>query len=346
MDSAQDNPAANTFSSGVTEAKVEKAIQASGYPLQLVVSQALSSNFSLQEEWSFVDSISGLTRTIDIVASKGLYEHIESGPRVRPGLDLVIECKQSDLPYIFFLSESRPWVKNFPIIAGLKDRKIVISSDDDPSTWSYDPLHLLGLNEHSFLKETVPYCMTFSKCVRKGSDFALSGSDSYQNLIFPIIEATNYFDEVQRPTPTAYYFDCRMVVGVAVLDAPMVGVHLTDTGTKIEMLPWVRVVRHQPLDGNDKFDRSQVFGIDMIHKDYLLTYIDQHVLPFANEFSSLILKHPDVMAEARGFVPGMGQESWMDIEPRLRPVSISSKKDRVKAGFRSILSLMRLKGKQ
>ena len=73
MDSAQNNPKDNTLGSGVTGGMVKQAIELSGYPLQLVVSQILSKNFSLQEEWSFVDPDTKLTRTIDIVASKHLF---------------------------------------------------------------------------------------------------------------------------------------------------------------------------------------------------------------------------------------------------------------------------------
>lgn len=343
MDSAQDNPTANTFGSGVTDAMVEQAIHASGYPLQLVVSQDLSEDFSLQEEWSFADPDTGSERTIDLVASKHLFEWKEPQPRVRPALNLVIECKQSDLPYVFFLSGSHPRLPDFPVISGLETRDIILTSDDDPSSWSYRPLQVLELDRHPFLTESVPFCMTFSKCVRKSSDLVLSGSDPYQSLVFPILKAACHFDKVQKPPPTAYYFDCEMVIGLGVLDAPMVGVRLTDSGIKAELLPWVRVVRHQPSDGFNKYDSSRVFGIDIVHKEYLRTYIDQHVMPFANEFSRLVLKHPDVLADARGFVAGMGKNSWRDIEPRLQRATLVTGQKRWKASLKNILSLLRTK---
>jgi len=343
MDSAQGNPTPNTFGSGVTDAMVEQAIHTSGYPLQLIVAQTLSKDFSLQEEWSFVDPDTGSARTIDLVASKHLFEWKEPQPRVRPALNLVIECKQSELPYIFFLSGGHPWLPDFPVISGLKTKRIVLTSDDDPSSWSYCPLHVLGLDRHPFLIESVPFCMTFSKCVRKGSDLVLSGSDPYQSLVFPILKAACHFDKVQKPPSTAYYFDCEIVIGLGVLDAPMVGVRLTDSGTKAELLPWVRVVRHQPCDGHNKYDSSQVFGIDVVHKDYLSTYVDQHVMPFADEFSRLVLKHPDVLADARGFASGMGANSWTDIEPRLQRATLRIRRKRWKATLKNILTLLRKK---
>jgi hypothetical protein len=343
MESAPDSPTANTFGSGVTDAMVEQAIRSSGYPLQLVVAQTLAKDFSLQEEWSFVDPDTGTARTIDLVATKHLFEWEEPQPRVRPALNLVIECKQSDLPYVFFLSGSRPCLPDFPIISGLKAKHIVLTSDDDPSSWSCRPLEVLGLFRHPFLTESVPFCMTFSKCARKGSELVLSGSDPYQSLVFPILKAAQHFDKIQKPPSTAFYFDCEIVIGLGILDAPMVGVRLTDSGTKTELLPWVRVVRHEPHDGHSKHDSTQVLGIDIVHKDYLGTYLDHHVMPFANEFTRLVLKHPDPLADTRGFVSGMGVNSWNDIEPRLQRATLGTGKKRWKAAIKNIMTLFRKK---
>jgi len=341
MKIASDNPATNALGSGVSDEMVEQAIQASGYPLQLVVAQELSGDFSLQEEWSFVDPDSGSARTIDLLASKLLFERKEPQPRIRPELNFIVECKQSDLPYVFFLSGSHPWLPDFPVISGLKTRDIVLTSDDDPSSWTFRPLHVLELDRHPFLTESVPFCMTFSKCVRKGKELFLSGSDPYQSLVFPIIKAVSHFDKVQSPPSTAYYFDCHMVIGLAILDAPMVGVRLTETGNVTEILPWVRIVRHQACDGENKAERSQILGIDVIHKDYLRTYVDQHVTPFAEEFSALALKHAHELADARGFAPSMGENSWTEIESRLQRASFGTGGKRYKATLKRILSVFK-----
>jgi len=336
MKVAQNNPGTNVLRSGVSDEMVEQAIHSSGYPLQLVVAQQLSSEFSFQEEWSFVDPDSGSTRNIDLLTSKELFEWKEPQPRVRPELNLVIECKQSDLPYVFFLSGSQPWIPDYPVISGLKSKNIVLTSDDDPSSWSFRPLHVLGLERHPFLTESVPFCMTFSKCVRKGQNLTLSGSDAYQNLVFPILKAVSHFDHVQSPPSTAYYFDCHMVIGLAILDAPMVGVRLTGTGSETEILPWARVVRHQPCDDEHKAERSQILGFDVVHKDYLMTYITEHVMPFAGAFSELVLKHTHELADARGFVSAMGENSWTEIEPRLQRASFGTGSKRFGATIKRI----------
>jgi hypothetical protein len=341
MKTTPENPPSNILGSGASEQKVLDAISGSGYPLQLIVARHLSPIFTIEEEWSYVDSGTGSSRTIDLVASKWLFEFKEPQPRIRPTLNLVIECKQSHLPYIFFLSESHPWLPDFPVIAGLKSNSIVITSDDNPSTWNFPPIYILGLRDHPFLTESPSFCMTFSKCVRKGSNLVLSGSEPYQNLVFPIIKAVSHFESVSRPPSTAYYFDCELVVGLAVLDAPMVGVRVMDSGNEISLLPWVRLIRHEPHEGEHKFEKSQVLGIDIVHKDYLDTYIHQHVIPFAEEFSKLSLKHADILADSRGFVTGMGANWWNEIEPRLQPFSFLARRKRGKAILERIICLLR-----
>ena len=130
-----------------------------------------------------------------------------------------------------------------------------------------------------------------------------------------------------------------MVIGLGVVDAPMVGVRLTDAGTETEILPWVRVVRHQPYQGDSKVDRNRVFGIDIVHKEFLGTYVETHVKPFAEEFSRLALKHAHELADARGFVPSMGENSWTDIEGRLQPASFGTGRKRAQAVLKRIAGI-------
>ena len=325
MKSTPENPSSNRLTPGVSVEVLADAIHASGYPLQLQVAQNLSEGFYIQEEWSYIDHQTQVPRTIDLVASRELFEWKDPQPRVRPELNLVIECKQSDLPYVFFLSDRHPRLPDFPTISGLKAKNVVITSDDDPSSWHIPPLGALGLDQHSFLSDSVPFCVTFSKCVRHGKKLTLSGSDPYQNLMLPILKAADHFDQTQIPPPTAHYFDGHLVIGVGVLDAPMVGVRLTDSGPNTELLPWVRVVRHEPTGEASKYTSSRVRGVEIVHKDYLNQYVDRHALPFAREFAQLVLKHPDVLADAKGFVPGMGKNSWTEIETRLQRTTPSNR---------------------
>lgn len=327
-----DNPVTNTIGSGVTEEGILEAIIKSGYPLQMKIVSKLVSKFGLQEEWSYIDRDTQELRTLDILATKELcdLEKDKDQPRVRPILNMLIECKQSTLPLVFFLSSSEPWILDFPFISGLSKDYISIESDDSNSTWQQPIVRLLGLNKHDFITKAPALSKTFSKCIRKGNNLELSGTDSFNGLVFPLIKAATYFNKSQTPPKTALYFDCNISLAVGVVDAPMIGVRVKEDGNELISLPWVRVLRHESEElQNDKYiDRAKTYAIDIVHKDFFQEYVDMHVLPFAKEFSRLILKHSNVIATGHCFVKCM-EENWAsDLEPILQKISKSKRSKR------------------
>lgn len=326
MDTAPDNPTTNKIAPGVSEQSLAEAIEKSGYPLQTVVARTLRKSFSVQEEWSYIDGDSQEQRTLDIHAWRPLYDPMAEGvqPRVRPTLNLLIECKQSVLPYVFFLSDSKPWLPDFPSLAGLAKNHIKITTDDDPSSWILDILQVLGLDAHAFL--TSPrYSSTFSKCVRKGQELVLSGSESYNGLVLPLTKSVAHFQSAERPPSTAVYFDAHLVIGIGVVDAPMVGVIVGEKSASLTLVPWVRVTRHESFQAEHASERNKLRAVDIVHRDYLTAYLQEAVMPFATDFATLALKHQLPIANCEAFVAGMGKDSWGDIVSRLQPKTLSAR---------------------
>lgn len=240
-----DNPPTNKISAGITESDVLAVVKKSGYPLQFMVSNylrnSLGPQIKIEEEWSFTDDITKESRTIDIHAAKYLYEFKEQ-LRVRPTLDLLIECKQSELPYIFFLSSQsdKVWLPLFPNFAGLFEEA---ARNKDGAI---APIaSALDLHTEPFLITPPAWCLTFSKCVRQGKTISLSGSDSYLGLIFPLLKGLRHFKDIEKPPPTARYFDCHLILCIGVLDAPMIGIQVGENTNEAIYLPWIRVIRHQ-----------------------------------------------------------------------------------------------------
>ena len=338
MEQSQNNPATNTLGAGVTEADLLNAIQHSGYPLQTVIANLLRDQFMVQDEWGYIDKDSRELRTIDILAQERLYDLTGEQPFARPILNLIIECKQSDLPFVFLLSPNQPWLSEFPLVAGLSKDDIEITTDDSASTWSLSPIHLLGLDKHRFIQEP-SYCYTLSKGVRKGKDLELSGSESYNSVILPLIKALLHFQTSEQPPKTAVYFDAHLALGIGVLNAPMVGVRVLENSTEQIMLPWVRVVRHEYFENLEQWNRSKFFVVDIVHKDFFQTYIENHVSSLAKEFSELIIKHQQVISSGKGFIPNMNKDGWKNFEPRLLPRDVKSNASRAKAIMQNIARL-------
>jgi hypothetical protein len=224
-------------------------------------------------------------------------------------LDLLIECKQSDLPYVFFVSATQPQLREFPYFAGLAQDRIVIKTDDDPSTYTETILGALSLSEHPFVRDAAEPCMTFSKCVRQGNKIELSGTDAFQKTVLPLMKALQYFKKQERPPTTARYFDCHIPLAIAVIDAPMIAARIQNNVTSLSLTPWVRIVRHEAVDPAPFYDRIQTFG----------KYLQQHALPFALQFTPLAIKHHVELSTGKGFASGMNACDWRDIESRLRP---------------------------
>lgn len=340
MEVAPNNPPTNKLGSGLTDADIRAAVSQSGYPLQMIVANLLRpQSYHVHEEWSYVDKDTHEVRTIDILAEKLLWDIDHGQPRVRPTLDLLIECKQSALPYVFFLSSSKPWVPQFPLLAGLFRHTLTITTDDDPSTWELPLLHALQLDSHPFVKEP-EYCFLFTKCVRHGKKLEFSGSEPFHELVLPVLKAMHYFQTAESPPKTALYFDCHLAIGMVVLDAPMIGVLVSEQKRNLTLLPWVRVVRHESEEIPDWLHETRLFAIDIVHKDFLQDYLDKHISPFAQEFSRLAIKHQQVLACGEAFATGMEKYWSHNIEQRLKPRKMSARVSRLRALGKNIFRFL------
>lgn len=308
------NPLENDLGAGLSREQIEEAVRLSGYPLQTEVAKTLRDmKFRVFPEWSYIDKDTGAHRSVDMRAT---ISYDEPGDRTRPHLDLIIECKQSQLPYIFFTGESTAWGAELPFFAGLKNEIITIKTDDDRSTWSYRIGHTLGINEHKYYRDDPPVAFTLSKCERKGKGLILSGDEPYNSLIRPLVKGMGFLGECEAPPKTAVYFDAHMAVALAVLDSPMV----IAEGSQIRMGPWVRVLRHEN-SGGGKTNRGRMWVIEVIHKAFLQAYLADHLLPFAQDCADAVRRHGIELAECEGFVKEMGRNWYTNVEPHLRPMS-------------------------
>jgi hypothetical protein len=323
MDTARGNPESNILGSGLTETQLTEAITSSGYPLQTVVAQLLRSKFFIQEEWAFADATTSTVRALDLFA-ECRYVTESNHYRVRPTLNLLVECKQSESPYVFFQSVPH-WLSQFPLIAGMHSDELKITTDDDRSTWSFGVIGALDLQDDPFLKMR-PTSATFSKCVRQGKKTDLSGADPYNSLVMPLIGALSDFRKRCAPPETAVFFDTRIVLGVGVLDAPMVIADVTEGGVRLIMTPWVRLVRNVPELRPSHFRNhmGESLAIDIVHKDFFARYLADHVQPFMRRFQERAEKHDRELAEGVAFATGMGRNSWTRVEERLRPIGVAA----------------------
>jgi hypothetical protein len=321
-----DNPKSNLLPAGLTEGRLDQAISASGYPLQSRISGKLMSSFeSVDDEWGYIDRDTNTYRTLDILATQRLWQfkvqrgqRLHNPLRIRPNLTVLIECKQSELPYLFFQSSIPKDLHQLPLVVGLRHSKLELSTRGTRSTWIYGIPAALSLPSLPFIKDAPATCSTFSRVARKGNDLELTGSDVYSGVVQPLLKAALHLETIYKPRSTFAYLDCAVVVLLAVIFGPMVVVKVAGDSHSMSYAPWIRVLRQEPIPGAQHFDTHRMFAIDCVHSEYLGAYLDNHLLPFAREFGIRAERHHEELYHGRGSVPSEKHFSGPDLEARLK----------------------------
>jgi hypothetical protein len=114
-----------------------------------------------------------------------------------------------------------------------------------------------------------------------------------------------HHETIRTPRSNYTSYHCDITLGVGILDAPMVGVRVSESGNRLSYMPWVRVAKHES-SGSNVQDRTyrpdRLLAVDIVHKDYFRTYLHQHLYPFAQAVSGRIANHEQALASGEGYV--------------------------------------------
>lgn len=310
------NPKSNVLGAGISPEDLETAIGNSGYPLQSrvvdTILRALEGETTLravQEEWSYVDQDERQVRQLDALLSfeiETLPETFDPGRPSDPGaylrgvLDFLIECKRSDLPFVCFVRSLD--AGTFPQIGGLPHEDLTLHmAADDPGLVKMSTRDALGVSDLPLARHDAT-AIALTKVHRKTKGLELSGEEAFRGLALPILKATSYYlDQVNSGTKRLYV-DVRTVVPLAVVDAPLLAVHMVDGKPSLEAVPWIRMVRHEPGGRADFFGpQTGSRAFDIVHADFLSEYVDL-ALDSARE----------LIRRARAFAPQLltGRARW------------------------------------
>lgn len=103
----------------MSEKAFQQAVLTSGYPLQIKVAAALARHsFHLIEEWAYTDADEEIRRALDVYATLVVGPNSGSSEdgEIELVLSLLIECKQSTHPLVFFESVVEPVLRDFPLM--------------------------------------------------------------------------------------------------------------------------------------------------------------------------------------------------------------------------------------
>jgi hypothetical protein len=298
---------------GITESDVLEAISKSGYLFQAEIADQIRQQFSgivgarFQEEWAYIDADSQGIRTLDVYAEIPLWEVDDEGNRhlrrVQPYLDILVECKQSELPYVLFLRTGTVSdVANFPEFGGMKSDDIRVF----PEEWGTKPDHMRGesymLSVHDAfacynLEAFVgpPFnALSFAKVTRKkgeGGKLEISGEETYRGLTLPLLKAADYVKSQVEAEEDAAIVSPRFIVPVAVVRAPLMGAFLHSGKPILAGVPWARICRIEPAaSGQVAVGKARFF--DIVHSDFWEEYL-QILMNDSFELAGRMLDHEE-----------------------------------------------------
>jgi len=312
MKTTANNPKSNKLPAGIEDENLVKAILSSGYPLQGVVARKLSKQFTITEEWGFIDRDSQDHRSLDVVAYKPLYN--DSCNSIHPGLFLLIECKRTNHPFIFFRNVTEKSIPGFPSISGLINRRVSIHNQAGNSSTEAHGCDALGLGEHDFIKTMPPRCSAFSKAVPSGKRVELSGTDPFNSIVLPLVKAIDHAFQLQKVDSRPARLFPILLLCITVLDAPIVLVESPELASEPVLAPWVRIVRQEASQGTQRLEPYRYYAIDAVHIDFFDEFINNHLMPFAEEYGRRAIAFEDILMNG-GEVPNISNWQWNDIKP-------------------------------
>ncbi|QNP75085.1 hypothetical protein IAG44_40550 [Streptomyces roseirectus] len=318
MSNTENVPEFAQLNNGMKPEDLKDAISRSGYPFQAITAASLRSllakyfnDVSIQEEWEYIDSETQQARSVDILADMGTLDfdqRVYKSPAMPLfcRLNLVIECKQSENPYIFFLRDAPPeGAPSFPEMIGpvkgavkvferteegeISDRAAILSVRD-----------LLGFYEFDFVLPPLPYAVSLAKALRSKSKVEVTGEETYRALTYPLLKAVDHLKATVQSGPQPSQE--RFIVPIAVVRAPMVGSIFSPEGEqRLISLPWVRVSRLEPVRNaaDGKSAGTLVRYYDVVHESYLDTYMGALAAAIIN-ISKRIMEHPDELRSGAG----------------------------------------------
>lgn len=271
-------------------------------------------DFRVFEEWGFIDRDTDEHRSLDLFAWRG--RESGSDATIQPELVLLVECKRSVHPYVFFESvpENRPY--RFPVFAGLPSQFVSLSADKVSG-----PRHIsevLGIDELKFIAAGPPRCATFTKGVANGKKVLLSGSDPFNSLVLPLTKARDHLLKLRKADRLYERIFPSTVLLIAVLDAPMLLVDDPARPDDCQLAPWIRIVRREASrDVGRSGGWYRFYTVDAVHAEYLPTYLSDHLAPFFAESTTRLVEGEAILRNG-GTVASLDNWSWKDVRAQSR----------------------------
>jgi len=304
MEEDAGNPKTNRLGAGFQEKDLHDAIRKSGYPLQHRVVQLLQSEFRIIE-----DRVTGEPRALDVLAQRAILEGPER--QVQLGVTLLLECKKSELPFVFFDSTTKRMPPNFPRVFGYKKYGFTLQAKTE-SREGISPAEVLCLGDLPFVSSGPPVCRTYARPERKGEALDLSGSFLHKDVVMPLVSAVDHRSHMYVAKGGGPPYNLQLTLLLGVLEAPMVLASGPEDSVRLSMAPWVRLVRHEASQ-HDFGVSASYYVVDFVHVDFLTRFVSGQLFPFLEDVVRRIEEGKSLILRGNGDVPSLEGWTWHDL---------------------------------
>ena len=307
MNKSEINPPKNKLHEGLNEEELIRSITTSGFPLQGVVANLLKSNYGVTEEWSYIDRDSEGLRSLDVFA----FRKLTSSETITPYTVMLIECKSSVHPYVFFQNSVKRSFP-FPTICGLRPVKIQQRVGRENTSQECKAANILGLDDTTFGK-TPPICSAFTQAIAKGNKVHVSGTDPFNSIVMPLVKATDHAMSLYGTLPSNQDKKLfpTLILNICVIDAPMIVVGNPDNGQSVRLEPWVRILR-QEAKPNRNYIRYEHYVVDVVHRGYLKPFFNTRIEEFFDMYQKRVCEKSDIFRSG-GVVDNLDSWIWKDV---------------------------------
>jgi hypothetical protein len=228
---------------------IEEDIKKSGFPLEIEVSSVLRKDgWDLRNQAYYMDEDEGKPRAVDIVASKSYFEDFLGHNRLR--ILLIIECKKSQKPWVFFTTPEDRKFSAIPILT--------IKHCANPK--------LENQRFYKWIMKSLHYALPYGKkrAIVHYEPFKAGEGREIFEAALQVTKALNFeLKQDMETSPKIPITSIGIFFPVIVFDGHLYECQLQNGDTKVLSTDYVQYLREQ----------RELFIIDVFTKQFLLQYL-------------------------------------------------------------------------
>jgi hypothetical protein len=286
--------------------EVVEALRQSGHLLEQEIAAGLETvGFATETNRAFADPEEGKSRELDVWATRTLYEDDER--QLRVFIQLLIECKSSRAPFVVLTRplgkgyrRSPPQELSFPV----PEYHTNVTNAAGRSYRVVPAFFYLELDQQYWPWTDGRRGVAIIRLDRQKDKWAADNTGIFDSLVYPLAKAMlafrNHFNPTGRATPVPGHWKyVGLFLPVVVLDSRLYVVDGSSNAPQVEVVQHVRVqreLRTKHLQG--------LFGIDVVHRDYLLDWVSRVVVPFGEHVVARVTAEPWLTTKTSPSVSG------------------------------------------